>query len=340
MAQSLQKDIYDYLAEHLPAAKAQSKFQFLSKWLSQRNLTAFNDDEVLTVWQALRGRDGMERYTTVVKDVFQFQESLAKAEHVYALRFTEDFEQVYANEPLFEALEMHSIAQIRLHELCDTPKLISKQQAERLQLISDYPEQCLHFGLSVLRFNVFGPLQAKAIQAQRNKSLCLQTLQVSNENLYAEQVQKLTAQIALNELTFYAALHIVLQKHPEQAIELLAANRNAINQFAAELGQQLKEIGENKNINIHAMLMQHNSLQDVCKRAYQQTNRQGFTPQTLIADTHVYVQRSLALLALSDILRKLIQKNHSLFHTNASLLEKYQADGYIFSNELSERMLP
>ncbi|WP_371195185.1 hypothetical protein [Glaciecola sp. SC05] len=343
MASILQKNIYDYLADHLPAAKAQQKFHFLSKWLVEHNVPHFSDQHMLQIWQSMGKRDGAERFTTVVKDVFQFQEAIAKAEHGQAISFSEDFDQLYANEHVFESVETFFAEQIDLHALYDTPKLISKQQAERLQLIGEYPTQSVIFPLTVLRYNVLGSLQAKAIQAQRNKSLYKDKLELPEDNQYADQIQKFSGQIALNEITFYAVLHVLLQKQPEQALSLLAANQRAMNQFVDELRHSgaFISIAENTDSNsVSQILLQHPPLLRACKAAYQQNNRQGFTPQSLIENTQIYTDRTLALLQLSDILRRLFANNSGVLSINEALFEKYRSDGFIFSRELLERMLP
>lgn len=343
LALSLQKDIYNYLSEHLPAAKAQSKFQHMRIWLEQQGKRQYHDDDTVLLWQTLRKREGVERYTTVVKDVFQYQEALDKATHVKAMTFSEDTDNLPLSEQVFAALEICSAQEISIDILYESPKLISKQQAERLQLLSEYPTQCMRFGLTVLRYSVFGPFQAKCIQAQRNKTFSQQSVGLPDDNLYARVVQKLSAQISLNEMTFYAVLHILLQHAPEQALSLLTANHHALNEFAASAADvRGKMLAENsaEAKDVTKIMAQHGPLLDTCKRAYQQNNRQGFTPQTLLENIHIYADRTLVLLQISDILRVFIEKNRGLFYEEPALSEKYQADGCIFSNELLERMLP
>lgn len=342
VALMLQKVIYDYLSEHLPAAKAQLKYQHLRKWLNTQGLSEFADDHVIAVWQSLHALHGSERFTTVVKDVFQFQEAIAKAEHADALRFSEDIDALHANEQVFDALEQHCVQHISLDRLCETPKLLSKQQAERLRLLSEFPLLCSRFPLTILRYNVFGSFQAKCIQAQRNKTLNKKTFLLTEENLYADQTQKLIAQIDLNEMTFYAVLHILLTQQAEQAVELIAANPSVINKFLVD-SELLKAAdgAENcANCNVSNLLLSHSPLLDMCRRAYQQNNRQGFTAQSLLKDKQIYVQSALALLQVSNVLRRLVKKNADVFYANDSLLAKYQADGCIFTGELRKRMLP
>jgi hypothetical protein len=339
LALSLQKDIYEYLSVHLPPAKAQAKFHHMSQWLNDKKAdSGFTDEHILRYWCDARGREGSEKFTTVVLDVFQYQEARAQAAHSRALSFSEDADPQAIDERTFVAIETVWAQQIPLDSLSESPKLISKQQAQRLSLLADYPQQSWRFAQTVLRFNVFGGFQGACIQARRNRQLADHHFVLPTANHYAEQTQKFRAQIELNELTFFAVLHILLKQDPDKGKELLAANAHALNRIA-NAADSLPPSKMLSQAALIAQLLTQPALLEKCKRAYQQNNRQGFTPPTELQDHQLYVDSTLALMQISDTLRKLLEKNRHLFASQDMLKQKYQSDGFIFSSELKQRMM-
>jgi hypothetical protein len=358
----LQKDIYGYLKAHLPPAKSQSKFLQMTQWLKSQDRNDFDDEGVFQFWQFCAGKEGAEKLTTLTRDVLQFEQAIQSTRARSAISYAEDADTQVLAEEIFEIVDSYVQQTIDVEALCDTPKLLSKQQAHRLSLIADFPELCLRFPLTVVRYDVFGAVQAKCIQAQRNKKLDATLFSPIQENQYWDFVQKLMAQKELNRLNFYAVLHIFLLQREERVstsqvaseidevcIELLAANNEVLNEFAKEADIAI-DIGKGKNAldapqlsitqaQIIEHILQTPALIKACKKAYQQNNRQGFTDATRLKNNQDYVDGILLLIDLSKVLARFIHTNMHLFSSTSVLNEKYRADGFIFSDELRRRMM-
>ncbi len=333
----LQKDVYDYLKDHLPPAKAQAKFQQMSLWLKAKQLNQFCDDNILEFWQTPNAREGSEKLTTLIKDVFHFEQALESAKTQQAHQYAQDSYELDMAEQVFESVVTHAKAQIDLARLTELPKLLSKQQAQRLTLLAQFPQLCSRFPLSYLRHEVLGTMQSVCIQAQRNKTLNESFFEMPEQNQYADLLQKLRAQKELNSLSYCAVMHILLIGREEDGdaycTELLAANNELLNALTQKVENQTNATQSIDH------LLQEPSLISACKSAYQQNNRQGFTQSSHLSNKQVYVDSALVLLALSQALDTLLKSNAHLFQKTSLLFEKYASDGCIFSSELRQRMM-
>ncbi|MBT1449406.1 hypothetical protein KJ365_00805 [Glaciecola sp. XM2] len=315
LASQLQKEIYEYLNKHLVQAKAQAKFHYMSAWLQEREVSQFTDQSLLELWIDAKNRDGMSRFTTVVKDVFQFQEAITKTHTEKALMQAQDISEQDQAEWLFETLDTITEPQISLAQLTNTPKLLSKQQAEKLQLLSDYSAMCQRFPMTWLRYDVFGQYQANCIQAQRNQNISAEAFTLPNENLYGQLLKHFQAQLKLNEHTCLAVIHILLQDNYEGVQTLLSLDTFNMSGDDTE------------------------TLKRRCQQAFLRNNRQGFTDKTIVEDKAIYVDNTLALLLLSNAITQLFSRNKALFNTLTKDDEKYRSDGCIFKDELMQRMI-
>lgn len=368
LASALQKHVYHYLIKHLPQAKVQAKFHFMSHWLSAHRYPSFDDESVLSFWQSAREREGMSRYTTVVRDIFQYQQALSSAQNASSVNDANDLAEHIESERVFDAIDVFVDEQICLEILSEVPKLLSKQQAEKLQLIADYPRQVKDFPLSLLRYVVFGQYQAKCIQAQRNQSLNIDTFAVSPINEYDVLLQYFSAQLQLNEQTWMAVLHILFSEDSPDVLLLLTAKDNFLDQLldsnvatkAQVLVLQSKlhaQASKKRSLGVapadselssekSAMLKMFAdseillSFKAMCKQAYARNNRQGFTLKSQLDDVSLYLDNTMSLLDLSSALKRILMKNEALYQSLSKKDEKYQADGCIFKHELMKRMNP
>ncbi|MFC4699628.1 hypothetical protein ACFO4O_05595 [Glaciecola siphonariae] len=342
-ASMLQKDIYDYLSEHLPPAKAQAKYHAMSQWLQQRGLSHFDDDAVFCLWRESVLKEGVDKLTTLIADVFQFEQAVESAQSAKDASFVKDSDMLDfmdANDDEYAlTLNQYFESRLDLDLLIDAPKLLSKQQAQRLTLLAAYPLQCAQFPLSYLRYEVLGSLQSVCIQALRNKRLSPQHFTPDENNQYSELVHKLAAQLKLNELNYLALMHIFLRQQntsgDDVAAELLAANNDVLNQYA-----NLDKLTGLDASSLIGHILRQDSLLEACKHAFQQNNRQGFTPSTLLDDEQRYINSAQMLVKLSQVLAQFIRRNKAVFFSDDILEKKYRSDSSIFCDELKQRMMP
>jgi hypothetical protein len=337
MASDLQKQIYHYLHDHLPPAKVQAKFHLMSQYLSTQSLPQFDDEHILLFWLKAREREGMSRFSTVVRDIFQYHQALASAQNANAMLHANDISEHLESETVFSALEAFADEQINLHILTEVPKLLSKQQAEKLQLIADHPKQSENFPLSLMRYVVFGQYQAKCIQAQRNQVLSIDSFALPPLNEYAALLQTFTAQVKLVEQTWMAVLHILFLEDSDDALALLSAKSNFLDILSNE---KVNSYDRNKK-DLLTLINESEVFKGFkaqCKQAYARNNRQGFTASSQLSDLTLYSDNTLLLLGLSKTLERILHKNEAFFTNLSSDDAKYRSDGCIFKDELMQRM--
>jgi hypothetical protein len=366
LASTLQKHIYHYLNKHLPQAKVQAKFHFMSHWLNERQCASFDDKNILSFWQNAREREGMSRYTTVVRDIFQYQQALSSAQNASLLNNANELAEHIESEHVFDAIDAFVDQQICLEALTEVPKLLSKQQAEKLQLIADYPHKIKDFPLSLLRYIVFGQYQAKCIQAQRNQSLNVDSFTLSPLNEYDVILQHFAAQLKLNEQTWMAVLHILFSEDSADVLTVLTAKDNFLDLLldsktgakeqvsvlqsklyapsliepSSSIKQGGGEIASGKGTasEIFADSEVLRSFKAMCKQSHARNNRQGFTLKSQLDDVSVYVDNTMSLLHVSSALQSVLLKNDALFKDLSQKEQNYQADGCILKDELMKRM--
>jgi hypothetical protein len=366
LASTLQKHIYHYLNKHLPQAKVQAKFHFMSHWLSEQQSDSFDDENILTFWQSAREREGMSRFTTVVRDILQYQQALISAKNASSVDHANDLAEHIESEYVFDAIDAFVDEQICLEALTEVPKLLSKQQAEKLQLIGDYPQQIKDFPLSLLRYVVFGQYQAKCIQAQRNQSLNPTSFALSPLNEYKVLLQYFSAQLKLNEQTWMAVLHILFSEDSADALALLTAKDNFVNLLLnSKAGTKEQVLALQSQLHAQSLVnplplidqgdgeprSDKHAVSKIftdsevllafkthCKQSYARNNRQGFTLKSQLDDVSLYLDNTITLLNLSKALERVLVKNDALFEDLLLSEEKYRADGCIFKGELMQRM--
>ncbi|WP_395342753.1 hypothetical protein PN836_001745 [Ningiella sp. W23] len=359
LASQWQKQIYAYLSEHLLPVKAQAKHDYMDSFLKRQGVSQFDDDAILTLWRTVGSSSesesrpqGMTRFTSVVKDVFQFEIAIDKAQHMNALSFSSEYEQEWMSEQiqvdLEEDLRQSSLTFSALSEVVDEripvdlllsdPKLLSKQQAQRWQLLADYPRQTAKRGLTFIRYECLGAIQAKFSQALRAKRDPMPIFALGEHESYGGFAKKCVAQHGVNIESLRAIVHILLRSAPEMAFELIYEDEKLMSGLMQSFEQKSRAVSETGSLSCDFRKLTHGLAHEMTLQAYKQNNRQGFTASSELNDPTVYQNKAQILLSLDKAIQDLISNQPALFTQGEALDAKYHSDGLIFINELKTRI--
>ncbi len=172
-ASKLQKQLYEWLKEHLPSAKVQQRFRHIDQWYqgldSDRKLS---DQDVISFWKASQGIEGYVKYSSALEDVLDYE--LAKmslqqsyeAQHGLALEeyaqiVTQDEVSLYeSSSHIFESLENLTLA--------GAPKFLSSKQLSLAIPHISIAKVNTNLAKSAWRNSIFGLWQSQIIQFSRN----------------------------------------------------------------------------------------------------------------------------------------------------------------------------
>jgi hypothetical protein len=187
-ARDLQKTIYDFLAEHLPAVQLQRQYRAIRQWLTDEGRLwqhEICDDSIVAFWQAMCAQSdeglGFRRFRSVAGLMLDLQQCLLagrdKQQHDYAASIGYDVEQgEWSPEQLQQTLD--SLQLIDVEALSQPAKLLTASQLEQLEPLLQAGNLASQFPLTVCRSRWWGDAQAVLVQACRNadKSVLLDKL--------------------------------------------------------------------------------------------------------------------------------------------------------------------
>lgn len=322
LSSELQKQIYQYLSNHLPPAKLQQRYRKLSTWYQNKTLS---DDNLLKFWLAHHDIEGFVKYSGTVYDTFAYAEASELAKTQKSLLYAKASNELVSTEtnadnifdelnPYFDYYAEHSFSFAR--EYFEEPvKALAKKQLDLVSLCIEYPNIAPRFSLSVFRSAVFGKYQHQVIQALRSNKMQEQwpSLQ-SDYRAFKEQIVQV---IALNQQSLLAIAYIQLRhasvhcadlinqlskelfkfsELPQCLIELLAPEMRKANTQEGTL-----DLATLKNMQSQASVIE--IFCDEIQHAFKLINRQGFTPKSIASDED-YVRLSEKLLDLNKVIKQ------------------------------------
>lgn len=192
----LQKELYQYLNEHMPEAQQQRRFRFVCQWLEQEKLSEgfLTDDAILDFWRyASLEQDSLSYtlYSSAMSDLVETHKALNEinlkqnAKSAYSMGLDQEAGE-YSPERLTENLfEYCSDDDADCSWMCDTPKFLTKMQWAELQPFYRYSSYSPNITRSILRLAIFGQWQANIVQAKRkSNALVVQKLNESPASYY------------------------------------------------------------------------------------------------------------------------------------------------------------
>ena len=333
LSSDLQKQIYQFLAEHLIPAQQQRRFRYVSQWLDKSNANknlassyVLNDEAVLSFWQYAVLDDtspGYKLYASAFYGVMDTHQALQQAKQALALDnagtigFNTEAGE-YSPDVIQELLFSHSSDIQDYNWLCDTPKFLTKAQWNFIAPLTQNHAYSKSLALSFARLAVFGQWQAALVQAKRKSPLiALQKLADLPQQNYLQYQQKL---VTLQQIMTQVIMAISYIFYSHQDSRYLGFSLAFLPQSDAQKIRRWFE--EKRNALSQASLVTDNG-----------TN--------IAADTEninkVLFSQSQKLLMQSLELKRIIQTSKTAFNANnkegfqslpsVDLLDTYQ-DGY------------
>jgi hypothetical protein len=362
----LQKNIYDYLGEHLPPAKLQLRYRLLQSWYQDNAhsaLSDINDDSVLKFWQQHNTQEGYGKFSSVVKDSLSYQQALDVTHTSVSLKYalnsddmTQELPDLLVGDDTFAqghtlfvlAAQYDATHTIDVKDLLNAPKVINKQQLELIELAARYPHYIVRLTTTWLRIQIFGRAQHQIIQLMRMQRLninCDQDYISLFEHDYKHAKHDCVSLMASNQQVLLAIVNVLLTETPKQACLILLKLMSSLPKYEAYVSSFARLLDDScdlKNniktsINLSTLAqwqLTHPWLKDLleqCHIAFKHINREGFTAKTMLG-SHCYVSSAERLFDLNKMLKQLVMKINKKEQHHA---KKFEADRLIFTNEFS-----
>lgn len=356
---ALQKQIYDYLSNHLPPAKLQQRFRLIQNWYNTSPKKPINNENLLDFWQQHNSVEGYGKYSNVLKDSLSYLSALSMVETGINVQHADNsldgVERSYQqgiNSRIVEE-DPHYFDIVRLHrgqttlaiaELLNTPKVLNKQQLELFELFSQYPQHLLPLSSSWLRLQVFGKIQHQIIQMLRIKNPLVadsqRYAQLSDLD-YQQVAHNCVCLMASNQQSLLAISQLLLGFSPNQACLILLKLLPQMPSFAlyTKEFEILLDDTESANDTINKELMSQwrlsypwiNKLFKQAELALKQINRQGFTAATLL-QSEDYLRCAEMLFDLNKLIKQVVKQINK---KDLDSQEKFDADRFIFLSEFA-----
>ena len=363
----LQKQIYDYLSEHLPPAKLQQRFRLIHNWYNGDSAKLINDDGVLRFWQQHSSLEGYGKYSSVVKDTLSYLTALDTVNTSLGVKHADNRDDsleeaiLRDSEPKSELyddqesiLHFESASQFCLQislpitELMESPKALNKQQVEFFELYAQYSQYLLPLSRTWLRLQVFAKVQHQIIQMARVKdSMATSTQHYQHlcEYNYQHVKHQCVRLMANNQQSLFAISQLLssviqpsMPSHACLVLVKLMPQLPSCEAHAKDFAALIENaIGEGKVINKQLVAQWQlsypyiNTLIKQSQLALKQINRQGFTPATLLKSDD-YLRCGELLFDLNKLIKQLVKQINK--HVQDSQ-ENFDADRLIFISEFT-----
>jgi hypothetical protein len=199
ISSELQKQLYQFLAEHLVPAQQQRRFRYISQWLASKDndkvsdirnykntnsshIKLLTDEIVLSFWQDAaidETSPGYKLYVSAFNDIIEFHQAMQQAKQVFALDNANSIGfNVEGGEYSPDVIEKLVFSEVSTTQnyawLCQTPKFLTKAQWHFIEPLMQKQPYVKSLPLSIARVAVFSQWQANIVQAKRKSSLLLQ----------------------------------------------------------------------------------------------------------------------------------------------------------------------
>jgi len=309
LSSDLQKQLYQFLAEHLIPAQQQRRFRYVSQWLEKDthekgevNTSALNDDTVLAFWQYAvfdNTSPGYKLYASALYDIIDVHQAIQESKQALALDHAESIgfniqSGEYSPDVIQEILSSHSTDIQDYSWLCQEPKFITKAQWHFIEPLIEKHPFSKTLALSFVRLAIFGQWQATLVQAKRKSAAIVQQklAELPQQNYLQYQQKTITLQQLITQVTM--AINYIFYNHQDSrylGFSLALLPQSEAKKIRRWFEQKRNEItatsvdGTTKNINkvlftqSKTLLMQSLELKQTlqaCKSAFNANNKEGF----------------------------------------------------------------
>lgn len=361
-ANTLQKQIYDWLKAHLPSAKVQQRFRHIEQWTQKQAPEGkFDDHKVIRFWQDSRDIDGYVKYTSALEDVIDYElakKSLLQAHEAQHALSLDEYAQIVSQDEIslyesasniFEAFEKTPLS--------STPKFLSSKQIGLVLPHITVANLNDSLPLSAWRASVFGQWQSQLIQLSRSTQIQDKTHERSHPiESYETHYQQLVSLKKAIKLTLLSCVAVLYNKKSLACLSVLdwvlqdlidAAQLSALRLFFQANITEESAKGTNE---LFVMLKRWqlekpvlNKVFNLAQDALRKNNKQGFKDWHKY-DEDAYLEGSQQLVNLDVLVTKAISTFVSSVGETTkeiSILEacvvNFSADLCIFTEELKLR---
>lgn len=229
LSSDLQKQLYQFLSEHIVPAQQQRRFRYISQWLALKNTNNSNttntnlltDETILSFWQYAahdNSSPGYKLYASAFTDIIETHQAIQQAKQALALDNAHtigfDIEAGEYSPDTIESLLFDNTSTIEDYAwLCNTPKFLTKSQWRIIEPLMQKQPYVKSLPLSFARLTIFGQWQAGIVQAKRKSGDALQEKlnEVPQQNYFTYQ-QELVKQTKVVIQVILTLAHIFYQR--------------------------------------------------------------------------------------------------------------------------------
>ncbi len=313
LSSEFQKQIYQYLAEHLIPAQQQRRYRYVTQWLDQKHkqqLLAPNellsDEIILEFWQFScvdESSPGYKLYASAFHDLLDVEQALKQAKNAIALgnsfSLGEDVDAGEYSPELIQNLLFNDVTEIQDYSwLCQSPKFLTKSQWNFVEPIMNHRAYAKPLLLSFMRLAIFGQWQASLVQAKRKSS------QITEKKLNQPLTQ--SYQIFQGEL--------VGIKAPIQNVILAIIHIFYAQQDSRYLGMALSCLAKEQQVKLKSLIAEQ--LQDKSLVDNDEALPEYTSPEEMAAANKKLFILSKPILLQSQVLQQLINAANKSFKNN------------------------
>jgi hypothetical protein len=369
LSSDLQKQIYQFLTQHLVPAQQQRRFRYISQWLSEKQANegttsvTITDESIMSFWQEAGLDDtspGYKLYASAFNDMIAVHQAIQQAtqtlaiEHANTIGF--DSENGEYSPDMIEEILFNEAAEVDDYTwLCHTPKFLTKSQWHFIGPLMQKQFYAKTLALSFARLAVFGQWQATIVQAKRKSSTILQQKLTSppqkDYQQYQQQLQlhnKLIVNVSMaishifyhyEDSRYLGCILEFLPKSIAQQIKIwFEENITNIDRLQKE-PEAIEKLNKVLFIQSQKLLVQSlefNQVMQVAKTAFNSNNKEGFQHLPNIASLDTYQDGYEAITQCQHILQANIAKLSQTWSSPGGCLENYCSDLSIFKDMFTQ----
>jgi len=365
LSSELQKQIYQFLAEHLVPAQQQRRFRYITQWLTSHNeaektanMVMLNDETIMSFWQSAALDDsspGYKLYASALNDVTETHQAMQQAEQAIAIDNASSIgfnneNGEYSPEIIEEIIFNESSEKQDFTWLCQTPKFLTKSQWHFIEPLMQRQTYATTLALSFARLATFGHWQASLVQAKRKSAQALrEKLKDEPERNYLQYHQQLSKQtntiaqvvLAISHIFYYHQdsryLGCILELLPQTTRQRIKDNLVSKMNIPPQ-DQQTSMLSSEKLKNTLFLQSQRLVLQSVelncsvqeAKSAFNNNNKEGFHQIPAQEDLDIYQEGYEAITQCQKIIQACLKQLSNNWAVSKDCQQKYGSDVSIF----------
>lgn len=372
LSSDLQKQIYQFLAEHVVPAQQQRRFRYISQWLTLKNNSPdknreststqlLTDETILSFWQDAAQDDsspGYKLYASAFNDIIETHQAIQQAKQAIALDNASSIgfnvEGGEYSPDVIETLLFDETSTVQDYSwLCQTPKFLTKAQWHFIEPLIQKQPYIKNLPLSFARLTVFSQWQASIVQAKRKSAIVLQEklnkIPEQNYLIYQQQLNKQTKILvqviqAITHIFYHQKdsryLGCILALLPESlTVEIKNTVNETVNrvskteQTSADLtAKKINKLLFTQSQSLLKESIEFNRVMQAAKSAFNSNNKEGFQHIPSVESLDTYQDGYDALMRCQSIIQTYLAQLSNFWLTSQDCQLNYRSDVSIFKD--------